>query len=64
MSNINMPMERPYATFYLLAIAMFARSANRKANATFCVGNSNVCLSVTVCEIISFELANVFDLNL
>ena len=25
-SNVNMPTERPYATFYLLAIAIFALS--------------------------------------
>ena len=26
MSNINIPIERPYATFYMLAIAMFVLS--------------------------------------
>ena len=44
MSKINMPTERPHATFYVFAIAMFV-------------------LSVTVCEIITFELANIFDTN-
>ena len=34
-SNINMPIERPYATFYLLAIAMFALSVTTGEIITF-----------------------------
>ena len=32
-----------------------------KAHATFCVGNCNVSLSVTVCTIISHETPNIFN---
>ena len=44
-SNENMPIERQYATLYVLATAIFV-------------------LSVTVSEIIMFELPNVLDSNL
>ena len=40
-----MPIERPHAPFYVLALAMSVTS-------------------VTVCEIITFELSNVLDSNL
>ena len=72
-SNINMPMERLYETFYLLAIATFALSIAfasgprsnvnkpiKMTRATFCVGNS----SLAVCEIITLELFSVLDSNL
>ena len=44
-SNVNMRIERPHVTSYVLSIAMFV-------------------LSVTVCEIITYELLNVLQYNL
>ena len=93
MSNINIPIERPYSTFYLLAISMFALSVTiyekfiikmcmtltliiRMSQCQIWISQSKgpmrlsllaiavYVLSVTVCEIITFELDHVFDSNL
>ena len=80
-----MQMERPYATFYLLAMAMFALSVTfceiltvemymsgsrsnakmpvERSHATFYVFTIAIVLSVNVCEIITFELPEVRDVD-